>query len=129
MNEQKQLRSVILLQMQMNIQAVMYKKENRGRRKFVILDEAWDLLSQGGNTAAFFETGARDVYKRQIKTVIEQKFPGMKVLRVSKTEIPGWLLVESDSDRVENYMYVHESGRYVLSGALFDIQMLSLIHI
>lgn len=60
---------------------------------------------------------------RPIKTVIEQKFPGMKVLRVSKTEIPGWLLVESDSDRVENYMYVHESGRYVLSGALFDIQM------
>ena len=52
LNEQKQLRSVILLQMQMNIQAVMYKKENRGRRKFVILDEAWDLLSQG-NTAAF----------------------------------------------------------------------------
>lgn len=46
LNEQKQLRSVILLQMQMNIQAVMYKKENRGRRKFVILDEAWDLLSQ-----------------------------------------------------------------------------------
>ncbi|HRF52661.1 MAG TPA: hypothetical protein PKV29_08360, partial [Trichococcus flocculiformis] len=30
LNEQKQLRSVILLQMQMNIQAVMYKKENRG---------------------------------------------------------------------------------------------------
>ena len=53
---------------------------------------------------------------RPIKTVIEQKFPGMKVLRVSKTEIPGWLLVESDSDQVENYMYVHESGRYVLSG-------------
>jgi conjugal transfer ATP-binding protein TraC len=63
LNEQKQLRSVILLQMQMNIQAVMYKKENRGRRKFVILDEAWDLLSQGGNTAAFFETGARRVRK------------------------------------------------------------------
>ena len=60
---------------------------------------------------------------RPIKTVIEQKFPGMKVLRVSKTEIPGWLLVESDSDRVENYRYVHESGRYVLCGALFDIQV------
>ena len=57
-----------------------------------------------------------------IKTVVEQKFPGMKVLKVSKTEIPGWLLVESDSDRVENFMYVHESGRYVFSGALFDIQ-------
>ena len=63
LNEQKQLRSVILLQMQMNIQAVMYKKDNRGRRKFVILDEAWDLLSQGGNTAPFFETGARRVRK------------------------------------------------------------------
>ena len=58
-----------------------------------------------------------------IKTVIEQKFPGMKVLRVSKMEIPGWLLVESDSDRLENFMYVHDSGRYVLSGALFDIEM------
>ena len=48
--------------MQMNIQAVMYKKENRGRRKFVILDEAWDLLSREGIPLRF-ETGARRVQK------------------------------------------------------------------
>lgn len=39
--------------------------------------------------------GETDDAARPIKTVIEQKFPGMKVLRVSKTEIPGWLLVRA----------------------------------
>ena len=44
------------------------------------------------------------------------KFPGMKVLRVSKTEIPGWLLVETTVTGWKTTCTLHESGQYVLSG-------------
>jgi conjugal transfer ATP-binding protein TraC len=47
----------------MNIQTSMYEKANKGRRKFLGMDEAWDLLSGGGNSAQFFEKGVRRVRK------------------------------------------------------------------
>jgi len=53
----KQLQQVVLLQMIYQIQQEMYLGE-RGRRKIVIIDEAWDLLTQG-NVGKFIEHGYR----------------------------------------------------------------------
>ena len=60
------LRSVILLQLIMNIQSVMYMGD-RGQRKILGIDEAWDLLAQRGlevsNVSAFFNKAVRRVRK------------------------------------------------------------------
>ncbi len=53
----KQLQQVVLLQMIFQIQQEMYLGE-RNRRKIVIIDEAWDLLTQG-SAAKFIEHGYR----------------------------------------------------------------------
>ena len=53
----KQLQQVVLLQMIYQIQQEMYLGE-RDRRKIVIIDEAWDLLTQG-NVGKFIEHGYR----------------------------------------------------------------------
>jgi len=53
----KQLQQVVLLQMIYQIQQNMYLGQ-RDRRKLVIIDEAWDLLTQG-NVASFIEHGFR----------------------------------------------------------------------
>jgi len=53
----KHLQQVVLLQLIYQIQQAMFLGE-RGRRKVVVIDEAWDLLTQG-NTAKFIESGFR----------------------------------------------------------------------
>ena len=63
LGDQKALGSVLLFCVQMNIQAAMYEKANKARRKYLAMDEAWDLLSGGGNSAQFFEKGVRRVRK------------------------------------------------------------------
>ena len=57
-----------------------------------------------------------------LQSTMEQKFPGLHVRRVAETEIPSWYLVETESDSPEGLWFVHESGRYVLAGGMFDIQ-------
>jgi len=61
-----ELRSVILLQLVMNIQSAMYLGD-RGQRKICGIDEAWDLLAQKGdqvsNVSAFFNKAVRRVRK------------------------------------------------------------------
>jgi conjugal transfer ATP-binding protein TraC len=53
----KQLQQVVLLQMIFQIQQAMFLGE-RDRRKIVIIDEAWDLLTKG-NVGKFIEHGYR----------------------------------------------------------------------
>lgn len=76
LGDQKALGSVLLFCVQMNIQAAMYEKANKGRRKYLGMDEAWDLLSGGGNTAKFFEKGVRRVrkYGGSILTITQSVF-------------------------------------------------------
>jgi conjugal transfer ATP-binding protein TraC len=62
LQQQQELRSVILLQLLMAIQQEMYMGD-RAIRKICAMDEAWDLLSKAGHTADFFETGVRRVRK------------------------------------------------------------------
>jgi conjugal transfer ATP-binding protein TraC len=62
LQSQPELRSVILLQLLLAIQQEMYLGD-RATRKVCAMDEAWDLLSQAGHSAAFFETGVRRVRK------------------------------------------------------------------
>ena len=61
-----ELRSVILLQLMMNIQSAMYLGD-RGQPKILAIDEAWDLLKQTGdvvsNVSAFFNKAVRRVRK------------------------------------------------------------------
>lgn len=57
-----EVRSVILLQLLFAIQAAMYGGP-RDQPKLCAMDEAWDLLSQKGNTAEFFEKAVRRVRK------------------------------------------------------------------
>lgn len=53
----KHLQQVVLLQLIYQIQQVMYLGD-RGQPKLVLIDEAWDLLTQG-DVARFIETGYR----------------------------------------------------------------------
>lgn len=53
----RQLQQVVLLQLIYQIQQAMFLGQ-RDRRKLVIIDEAWDLLTQG-NVAQFIEHGFR----------------------------------------------------------------------
>lgn len=56
-----------------------------------------------------------------LKEILEKKFIGMAVKSVSKTEVPEWYLVETDTGSPDGILYIHKSGRYVLSGGMFDI--------
>ncbi len=62
LQQQQELRSVILMQLLLAIQQEMYLGD-RATRKLCAMDEAWDLLSKAGHTADFFETGVRRVRK------------------------------------------------------------------
>lgn len=68
-----ELRSVILLQLVMNIQSAMYLGD-RGQRKICGIDEAWDLLAQKGdqvsNVSAFFNKAVRRVRKYNGSSVV-----------------------------------------------------------
>jgi conjugal transfer ATP-binding protein TraC len=68
-----ELRSVVLLQLIMNIQATMYMGD-RGQRKICGIDEAWDLLAQKGdqanNVSAFFNKAVRRVRKYNGSVVV-----------------------------------------------------------
>jgi conjugal transfer ATP-binding protein TraC len=57
----KHLQQVVLLLLIWQIQAAMYLGD-KGKMKFVLIDEAWDLLREG-NVAAFIETGYRRARK------------------------------------------------------------------
>lgn len=64
----KHLRQVILLQLIMQIQHDVYLGD-RGRKKIVIVDEAWDLLKEG-EVAAFMEAAYRKFRKYNGSVVI-----------------------------------------------------------
>lgn len=62
LQQQQELRSVILLQLLLAIQHEMYLGD-RAVHKICGMDEAWDLLSKAGHASDFFETGVRRVRK------------------------------------------------------------------
>ena len=57
LKQRKHLQRVVLLQLIYQIQQAMFLGD-RGRRKIVIIDEAWDLLTSG-EVGKFIETGYR----------------------------------------------------------------------
>ncbi len=62
LKSRKDLQSVVLLIVMMQIQQAMYLGD-RAQRKICVIDEAWDLFSNAGNAADFIETGYRRVRK------------------------------------------------------------------
>ena len=118
LSDQKALGSVLLLSVMMNIQSVMYEPENRGRRKFMGMDEAWDLLSEGGNVSAFFEKGARRVrkYGGSILTITQ----GVEDYYVKMKDIGPALLGNADfvwllKQKPESIKMMQDTGRIKLS--------------
>jgi len=122
------LRSVILLQMIMNIQVAMYQGD-RARRKICAMDEAWDLLSQGGNVAAFFEKGVRRVrkYGGSIMTITQ----GINDYYDKMGQTGAALLANSDfvfllKQKPESIESIKQRGRLILSE--FEYQLLRSVH-
>lgn len=65
---------------------------------------------------------AEELPEGAVRATFEAKFPGVTIKQLSPIEIPGWYLVETDGAALEaSILYVHESGRYVFSGGLFDL--------
>lgn len=62
LKSKRDLQSVVLLIVMMQIQQNMYLGD-RSQRKVCVLDEAWDLFANAGNAASFIETGYRRVRK------------------------------------------------------------------
>lgn len=75
--------------------------------------------------AMFFVSGpavAEESSGAAVRASFEAKFPGVTIKRLSQTEISGWYLVETDGAALDaSILYVHESGRYVFSGGIFDL--------
>ena len=123
------LRSVILLQLVMNINADMYLKCPKSMRKLLMLDEAWDLLSQGGNMAAFFEKGARRVrkYGGSLTTITQ----GIDDYYEKMGQTGKAVLNNSDHiallrQKPESLQALKQSGRLILDDHTFD--MLKSVH-
>lgn len=59
---------------------------------------------------------------QSVRATFEAKFPGVRIKHLAQSEIFGWYLVETDGAQLDaSILYVHESGRYVFSGGLFDL--------
>jgi len=119
------LRSVVLLLLIYYIQTEMYSGE-RGQKKLVFIDEAWDLLGEG-NTGRFIEHGYRRFrkYNGGIVTITQ----GINDL--SKTDAGRAALDNSDfmflmRQKAESLMALKESGRVLMDEARFEL--LSSLH-
>ena len=87
---------------------------------FSVLEPTYAGEIPSSGAAAQSESSVKQV-EAGLKDVLEKKFLGMAVKSVSKTEVPGWYLVETDTGSPDGILYIHEDGRYVLSGGMFDI--------
>jgi conjugal transfer ATP-binding protein TraC len=124
-----ELRSVVLLQLLFAIQSAMYSG-SRGQPKICAMDEAWDLLSQGGNVAAFFEKAVRRVrkYGGAILTITQ----GINDY-YDKMGLTGAALIENSDfvvllrQKPESLETIRQRGRLQLSD--YEYQLLNTIHL
>ncbi|MEK7760497.1 MAG: type IV secretion system protein TraC [Nitrospirota bacterium] len=122
-----ELRSVILLQLVMNIQSAMYMGD-RGQRKILGIDEAWDLLKQEGdqvsNVSAFFNKAVRRVRKYNGSTLpITQGVNDFYDVMGSTGKA---LMENSDfvillQQKAESLMSLKKNQRLILSEYEFDL--------
>lgn len=122
-----ELRSVILLQLIMNIQSAMYLGD-RGQRKICGIDEAWDLLAQRGdqvsNVSAFFNKAVRRVrkYNGSVLTITQGVNDFYDVMGST-----GKALMENSDfvillmQKVESLMSLKKHERLVLSEYEFNV--------
>jgi conjugal transfer ATP-binding protein TraC len=122
-----ELRSVILLQLIMNIQSAMYLGD-RGQRKICGIDEAWDLLAQRGdqvsNVSAFFNKAVRRVrkYNGSVLTITQGVNDFYDVMGST-----GKALMENSDfvillmQKVESLMSLKKHERLVLSEHEFNV--------
>lgn len=118
-----EVRSVILLELLFSIQGAMYT-EAKDRPKICGMDEAWDLLSQGGNTATFFDKSVRRVrkYGGSILTITQ----GVNDYYDKMGETGRSLLENSDfvvllQQKAESVEAIKEKKRLILSDYEFGL--------
>jgi conjugal transfer ATP-binding protein TraC len=122
----KQLQQVVLLQMIFQIQQEMYLGE-RDRRKIVIIDEAWDLLTQG-SAAKFIETGYRRFRKYGgaaivITQSINDLYNSPSGVAIAENSAAKILLGQAP----ETIMKLQEEGRLDVGGD-YGFQLLKSLH-
>ncbi len=122
-----ELRSVILLQLVMNIQSAMYLGD-RAQRKICGIDEAWDLLAQKGdqvsNVSAFFNKAVRRVRKYNGSSCVITQGVNDFYDVMGRT---GQALLENSDylfllmQKPESLMSLKKHERLVLGSAEFDL--------
>jgi len=122
-----ELRSVILLQLVMNIQSAMYLGD-RAQRKICGIDEAWDLLAQKGdqvsNVSAFFNKAVRRVRKYNGSSLVITQGVNDFYDVMGRT---GQALLENSDylfllmQKPESLISLKKHERLVLGGGEFDL--------
>ena len=125
LKSRKHLQQVVLLQLIYQIQQEMYLGD-RNRKKVVIIDEAWDLLTQG-DVASFIEAGYRRFRKYGGSVVIITQSindlynspTGQAIAENSATT----LLLGQKTETVDG---IHRDGKLELSD--YDLALLKSVH-
>lgn len=125
LKSKEHLQQVVLLQMVYQIQQEMYLG-NRDRRKLVLIDEAWDLLTKG-DIAKFIETGYRRFRKYGgAATVITQSVNDLYEANSGRAIVENsanMLLLGQKKEAIE---LIQESKRLPLSE--FGYKLLKTVH-
>ena len=116
----KHLRQVVLLELICEIQREMYLGE-RGRKKLLIIDEAWDLLKEG-EISRFMEAGYRKFRKYGGSAVIAtQSLNDLYETPTGRAIAENSALMLLLRQKAETIASIREQGRLVLSEAQFRL--------
>ena len=116
----KHLQQVVLLQLIYQIQQDMYLGE-RGRPKIVIIDEAWDLLTQG-DVAKFIEHGYRRFRKYGGSAItITQSVRDLYESAAGKAIVENSAFMMLLGQKAETINALKEEGRLPLSDSEYEL--------
>jgi len=125
LRQRRHLQKVVLLQLIYQIQQAMYLGD-RSRLKVVIIDEAWDLLTDG-DVGKFIEHGYRRFRKYNGAAVtITQSVGDLYASAVGQAVVDNSANMFLLGQKTETITHLAESGRLPLSP--FGVQLLKSVH-
>ena len=125
LRQRRHLQKVVLLQLIYQIQQAMYLGD-RSRLKVVIIDEAWDLLTDG-DVGKFIEHGYRRFRKYNGAAVtITQSIGDLYASAVGQAVVDNSANMFLLGQKTETITHLAESGRLPLSP--FGVQLLKSVH-
>ena len=125
LRQRRHLQKVVLLQLIYQIQQTMYLGD-RARLKVVIIDEAWDSLTDG-DVGKFIEHGYRRFRKYNGAAVtITQSVGDLYASKVGQTVVDNSANMFLLGQKSETITHLAESGRLPLSP--FGVQLLKTVH-